>query len=35
LIYKPIELVLEQRAEKTGTKYLLEFPAGSSGAPEA
>jgi hypothetical protein len=35
LIDKLIELTLGQHAEKTRTEYLLEFPAGSSGALEA
>jgi hypothetical protein len=35
LIDKLIELTLGQHAEKARTEYLLEFPAGSSGALEA
>ncbi|HXN94426.1 MAG TPA: hypothetical protein VN879_07980 [Candidatus Acidoferrales bacterium] len=35
LIDKLIEPTLGQHAEKTRTKYLLEFPAGSTGTLEA
>ena len=35
LIDKLIELTLGQHAEKTRTKYQIDLPVGSGGAPEA